>query len=322
MNREAKLVDPDRLAEGAGVMGRMAEILTKKGYQTNSITIDLPSEAVEPPRGSESPLPTTVSSKGPTEFYRGRDPVRMATIRDYVDKLNNRTSVYSNFFGEAWSETFSDGVQKAAELDAALSSATLGSQWGTDTAGGNLAMIAKLMQTAGTRQVDRDFYYALFPRWDDHNELLRPHGTRVGELNDELSDFVTELKTKGLWNSTTVIVFSEFARTLTPNANLGTDHAWGGNYFLMGGDVAGGRIKGTFPDDLTDTGKFNVGRGRMLPTTSWEAVWNGVSEWMGVTSTAELDDCLPNRNNVGGGDFTPLFTKSDLYLHNPNIFGR
>ena len=69
-----------------------------------------------------------------------------------------------------------------------------------------------------------------------------------------------------------------------------------GNYFVLGGPVQGGEILGQYPDDLTQDAPLNVGRGRFIPTTSWDAVWNPISEWMGVGSNEDLDRILPNRN--------------------------
>ena len=78
-----------------------------------------------------------------------------------------------------------------------------------------------------------------------------------------------------------------------------------------GGSVDGGKILGKYPDDITPEGPLNIGRGRIIPTTSWDAIWNGVTEWMGVRPD-QLDDVLPNRNNVVEPGFQ-LFTESDLY---------
>lgn len=81
--------------------------------------------------------------------------------------------------------------------------------------------------------------------------------------------------------------------------------------------MKGGQILGQYPSDLTLTGPLVDGRGRFLPTTSWDAVWNGVLEWFGVDSQEELDYCLPNAGNTvsaveGAGHF-PLFTLVDLF---------
>ena len=43
---------------------------------------------------------------------------------------------------------------------------------------------------------------------------------------------------------------------------------------LIGGGVDGGKIHGTYPDDLSDDDPLGLGCGRLVPT-SWEQVWNG-----------------------------------------------
>ena len=37
----------------------------------------------------------------------------------------------------------------------------------------------------------------------------------------------------------------------------------------------------------------------MVPTTPYDAVWYGVTQWMGVTDEDELDEVLPNRHSFG-----------------------
>ena len=65
------------------------------------------------------------------------------------------------------------------------------------------------------------------------------------------------------------------------------------NHFILGGSVKGGVIHGQYPDDLTGQGSLNIGRGRLIPTTPWEGVWNGMAEWFGVTSQ-NMASVLPN----------------------------
>ena len=132
-----------------------------------------------------------------------------------------------------------------------------------------------------------------------------------------LASFRAEMKLQGLWDNVTIVQASEFGRTLTVNAcgcahtpqsnlsdpirssvpdisrgvspklglcilepqvnGLGTDHAWGGNTFVAGGSVKGARVHGRFPSDLSESGEEVIGRGRLVPTTSWEALWHAVA---------------------------------------------
>ena len=104
-----------------------------------------------------------------------------------------------------------------------------------------------------------------------------------------------------------VVVASEFARTLKNNGQ-GTDHAWGGNAMILGGKVRGQRILGTYLDQFTDDGPSVIDKGRVLPTTPWESLWNGIAQWFGVPES-EMDYILPNAANFAG----QLHTQNDLY---------
>ena len=45
---------------------------------------------------------------------------------------------------------------------------------------------------------------------------------------------------------------------------------------MMGGNVAGEKIMVHYPDDLTEESKYVMTRGRVVPTTAWDYIWNGV----------------------------------------------
>ena len=89
-----------------------------------------------------------------------------------------------------------------------------------------------------------------------------------------------------------------------------------GNYFVLGGSMngAGGKILGEYPDDLTSVGPLNIGHGRLIPTTSWDAIFNAVAQWVGVTEEADLVQVLPNRNK-----FSRLFARDELFAPDPLV---
>ena len=95
-----------------------------------------------------------------------------------------------------------------------------------------------------------------------------------------------------------------------PNGG-GTDHAWGGNSFIAGGNVKGGQILGTFPDRLDDSHHQNIfnSGGRFIPTTSLEAVWSPIAEWFGVASS-KMNDVLPNAQNFPSDH---MFAAADVF---------
>lgn len=85
--------------------------------------------------------------------------------------------------------------------------------------------------------------------------------------------------------------------------------AWGGNYFMAGGSVKGGQILGQYPDLSSDNAAW-IDRGRFVPTTPWDAVWNGVANWFGIRDDASLEYAVPNR---GSFDKCDLFYDSQLF---------
>eukprot|EP00966_Prymnesium_polylepis_P309579 7153123-Prymnesium_polylepis.1 len=94
------------------------------------------------------------------------------------------------------------------------------------------------------------------------------------------------MRALGVWGDVAVLTASDFGRTLGSNG-AGTDHAWGGHYWLAGGSVAGGQVLGTYPAALDESSEVNIGRNhRMLPTTPWEAVWHGLGQWFGAGEAA------------------------------------
>ena len=58
---------------------------------------------------------------------------------------------------------------------------------------------------------------------------------------------------------------------------------------MFGGDVKGGKILGEYPRSFRESDPTNIGRGRLIPTTSWDALFYGLTQWMGITDQDEID---------------------------------
>ena len=70
--------------------------------------------------------------------------------------------------------------------------------------------------------------------FDTHSDVEMNLDILFREVNDAFVAYSEEMKSMSLWNNVTLIQTSDFARTLNPNGGDGTDHAWGGNYMMMG----------------------------------------------------------------------------------------
>merc|ERR1719471_1655680 len=103
----------------------------------------------------------------------------------------------------------------------------------------------------------------------------------LGHINDGVSSFVDQMKAQGIWKDVVLFSSSEFARTLDSNGG-GSDHGYGGNHFLIGGSVKGGRIFNTFPHHLHLGMRQDLGRGRLIPDYPWESFMVPLAKWMGV----------------------------------------
>jgi uncharacterized protein (DUF1501 family) len=84
--------------------------------------------------------------------------------------------------------------------------------------------------------------------WDTHNDQGTTAG-RVATLLAGLDKGVTLLREYcgANWRQTTVVVMSEFGRTVKMNSSGGTDHGVASVAFLTGGAVQGGRVVGDWP---------------------------------------------------------------------------
>jgi uncharacterized protein (DUF1501 family) len=79
-----------------------------------------------------------------------------------------------------------------------------------------------------------------------------------------------------------------------------SDHAWGGNYFVAGGNVTGGKVLGKYISDLKENNPYMLYPSCVIPTTSWEQVWEPIAKWYGVMNEADLDYVLPSRKTFAG----------------------
>ncbi|YCM44126.1 DUF1501 domain-containing protein [Verrucomicrobiaceae bacterium 227] len=157
--------------------------------------------------------------------------------------------------------------------------------------------------------------------WDHHSALIAPQQTMLAELSPALAAFQTGLENLSLSDSVITFSASDFARTLRSNG-AGSDHAWGGNQFVMGGPVAGGQVLGEYPDLALDSPN-DIGRGgRILPTTSVDQLFAELLLWFGLEGASNFEAVLPNLSyfyNVADAD-TSDPTTLPIGLLKPDTF--
>ena len=81
--------------------------------------------------------------------------------------------------------------------------------------------------------------------WDTHVNQGAANGTLANlfsQLGAGINAYAEEMG--NMWAQTTVVVMSEFGRTLRENGNHGTDHGHGSVYWVLGGGLHGGKVVG------------------------------------------------------------------------------
>lgn len=91
-------------------------------------------------------------------------------------------------------------------------------------------------------------YYLSFGGFDTHVNQPGQHARLLKQLDSSLAVFCGELKKKGKWKDTMVMVFSEFGRRVKQNASRGTDHGTANNVYLLGGGLKKPGIYNPGPD--------------------------------------------------------------------------
>ena len=246
--------------------------------------------------------PSIVDPSG-TKTFLAYDSLASELANTSLSLLQSR----SLFAGE-YSDVLREAIRSTERLSKVLANASLATvpenRKVASALDSQLRMIAKLIKLdTGTYKRERAAFVATMPGYDTHNGINL--NGKFRSMDTALMHLVAELKDQGVWNNTMIVAVSEFGRSLTSNTLGGTDHGWGGHYFVLGGGVRGGQILGRYPHQFATV---MDSYGKLEPTTSWEALWSGVGEWMGLDA-AQRAKVLPNAANFPEAD---LFTAEQL----------
>ncbi|CAB9517124.1 Protein of unknown function (DUF1800) [Seminavis robusta] len=300
-----------------GVLGRLADAVRGR-FKAHAFSVRRTS-AIQENDPAKSPLPDVISSHS-IETLQTRNFYDTIGIQD---ALQNFTNPCSSVFCDLWSSAFRQGIKRTEELkkvvDANPLKAAASGYWKDDKSQieKSFRQISRLLAGNEALGIDRLTFSAVQPRFDAHFDNEAELSEPLALVDSALESFVAEMKARGKWNEVVVVIGSEFGRALVSNGEGGCDHGWGGNYMVLGGAVQGGQILGDFIDDFNpDTNELMMRGGRVIPTTPWEAVWNGVAEWFGVPADRMLD-VLPLKDNFPGRLFTgaDMFKPSSLTRH-------
>ena len=147
-----------------------------------------------------------------------------------------------------------------------------GAEYPRSPLGSSLRQIAFLIKS----NVGLEVAFAESGGWDTHVNQGVTTGSfarRATDLAQSISAFWTDLGSHR--DDVLVMTMTEFGRTVAENGSGGTDHGHGSCLFLLGNQVAGGKVYG----DLPGLGTKDLYEGRDLPvTTDFRSVFAFVAE--------------------------------------------
>lgn len=113
-----------------------------------------------------------------------------------------------------------------------------GATYGRDEFSNGLSQLARLIKAdVGLEAASIDL-----PGWDSHFAQQGQVDGLATKLAEGLAAFRKDLGAR--MATTTVVVMTEFGRTVEENSGFGTDHGRGSALWVMGGGVRGGRVHG------------------------------------------------------------------------------
>jgi uncharacterized protein (DUF1501 family) len=261
------------------------------------------------PQITPGPISMNISMSGTNLFQTGNlvasyaidtnDGVR--TLAGYADANNEvfsqavdtlLSAQYADSFRATYAQKLRSAIDAGSTLNTVLAGApTINTPFSQGELSNALAKVAQLISVREALGVSRQTFFITIGGWDHHDEVINNQARMLPGISQGLSEFHAGLNELGVANNVVTFTISDFGRTLTSNGR-GSDHGWGGHNLVMGSAVNGGQIYGEYPDLALGT-ELDLGRGRLLPTTSVDEFYAELALWFGIESS-QLPVVLPN----------------------------
>ena len=295
------LVPQVRGSAPKGWGGRMAEVMSHANQQSN-IAMNISLSGANVLQSGTTTVPYITDPGGVVELKNyGQDPTLQLAVDDMLGQ--HYQSIYSKTLAHANRNSIDASVAFKSALDSLSTPFDPSVISGETQTYKRLSMVSKIIEARTALSMNRQIFFVERGGWDHHNELLAPQSNLFIELNEAIEIFWTAIQSMGLQNNVVLYTASDFGRTLTSNGS-GSDHAWGGNHFIISGSANGGEIYGVYPDLALNNSSTDLGRGRILPTTSVDSYMAELAYWYGVPNS-EISTVIPNINNFNSSFVSP-----------------
>lgn len=233
-------------------------------------------------------------------------PATLRTIIGDTSPVSNFASDYATIVQRSLNATstlngaMSQAAVQAVPVPPTYTNPTSGATE-TNSLAVQLQTVARIIAAAPSLGVKRQVFFISMGGHDSHDFQNTAQPNNLAKLAQALDYFDTTLSTLGAVDmrpAVTTFTASDFSRTFTTNGD-GTDHAWGGHHFIMGGAVKGGDVYGQYPTLGVDLGTFknpDMAGTALVPTTSVDQYAATLGAWFGATP-ANLATIFPNLKN-------------------------
>ncbi|MGA2039640.1 MAG: DUF1501 domain-containing protein [Bryobacteraceae bacterium] len=278
-----------------GWSGRAADYIAAQKINASSFPVFLSTAGNVLQGAGASTSPVTVA---PGESLQLAGFNTSAASEARWNALNNLISTDSGVaLVQAANNTLANSISDAKALTAALGKSTpLKTQFPKTALAAQLQQVAEIIQVQADLGMSRQIFFCSLGGFDTHTAEISTLNNLYPQVSQALAAFYDATEELGVADSVTTFTESDFNRTFQPTSGNGSDHAWGGHHFVLGGAVQGGRIFGHFPSfELGGPNDTDV-RGRWIPTTATDQYGATLCSWFGIPSSG-LASVFPNLAN-------------------------
>ncbi len=303
---------PD-VRSGVGWAGRAMDILGKEQDPTRKSTFNISLSGMNILQTGREIVPYTLSTKG-LAGLKGYDPdfhasehssLREQAIQARTEAMDSMMQgIYYNVFERTYAKITRGAQDSFEQLREDLREDAFPAWTPREDVQleQQLKMIANTIEAYRGSGVRRQTFFVAVGGFDMHSELINAQAELLPMISGAVGNFWKHLPDKVKPN-VTLFTASDFARTLTGNGQ-GSDHAWGGNHFVLNGGLNGGQVFGEYPVfEAKSLAEIDVGQGRLIPSYSVEEYLYPALKWFGLSDNDLFGQVFPGyaqRFGTGG----------------------